>query len=699
MLEFTKRNVVVFVYSALILSTLLVFWQVRNFDFTGYDDNSYVYENQRVLNGLTCDSIIWAFTTCHTGYWHPLTWLSFMLDCQIFGAKPGLIHIVNVAFHIVNTILLFAIFNRMTGRIWPSAFVAALFALHPLHIESVAWIAERKDVLSTLFWLLTILAYIRYVDRPSTGRYVIAIILFALGLMSKPMLVTLPFVLLLLDYWPLNRICNRQSSIDIRQFLRLLLEKVPFFIIASVLGVITFLAQRSSGVMTSIGSFPLKDRIANAFLSYAKYTAKLFVPQKLAVFYPGDIIQPWQTMMSFSLLMMITILVIRFARSRRYLPVGWFWFVGTLVPVIGLIQVGGQAYADRYTYIPYIGLFMMIGWGLPDFLSKWSQRKFILGLAMIMVLVTLGILAHQQVGFWKNGITLFSRAVEVTQNNDVAHNELGNAYLRVGRCQEAIEAYKRAIKIKPDFAESHYNLGVTYLNIGNFQDALESCRQAIKIKPDYAEAYNGLGSACLHLGRYQDALESCKQAIDIKPDFAEAHYNLGVIYDKLGRWQDSIEAYKQVIKIKADFAVAYNNLGVAYLNIGSFQEALESCRQAINIKPDYVEAHNNFGNACLSLGRYQEAIETYQRVLKIKPEYAEAHYNLGVAYGNIGNYQEEIESYKRAIRIKPDFADAHYNLGVTYLTIGDKASAFEEYKLLKTLGAKQADQLYNSIHK
>jgi tetratricopeptide (TPR) repeat protein len=694
--EFFKRSVVIFIYSALILSTLLVFWQVRNFDFTGYDDNSYIYENPHVLKGITADSIIWAFTTSHTGYWHPLTWLSLMLDCQIFGAKPGPIHVVNVVFHIINTILLFAIFNRMTARIWPSAFVAAAFALHPMHVESVAWIAERKDVLSTLFFLLTLAAYINYVRRRGFFPYLLTLLLFVLGLLAKPMLVILPFVLLLLDYWPLNRFLNSKFSI-----LNSIFEKVPFFVLAAVSGVITFLAQHNVGTVAGIDILPLKYRFANVFLSYARYIGKLFVPQNLAVFYPPDIhtFKPWQVAMYILLFILITILVILFGRNRKFLPVGWFWFIGTLVPVIGLVQVGAQAYADRYTYIPYIGLFIMLAWGLPDFLSKLPQRKIILGPLMIIVLATLGILAHRQVGFWKNGLTLFSHAIEVTQNNVVAHDELGNAYLRLGRYQDAIESYKRSIKIKPDYAESHYNLGVSYLNIGRFQDALESCMRAVKIKPDYAEAYNGLGTVYLNIGRFQDALESYRQAIKIRPDYAEAHYNLGVIYDKLGRWQDSIEAYKQAIKIKADFTGAYNNLGVAYLNIGSFQQALESCRQAINIEPDYAEALNNLGNAYLGLGRYQEAIEAYQRVLKIKPDYARAYYNLGVAYGSIGRSREEIESYKRAVDIKPDFADAHYNLCITYLTIGDKASALEEYKILKSLGAKQADQLYNLIYK
>ena len=730
--------VVIFVYSALILSTLLVFWQVRHFDFVNYDDGSYVYQNPHVLNGLSKDSVVWAFTSCPLGYWQPLTWLSLMVDCQLFGAMPGRIHLVNLFLHIANTLLLFTVLKKMTGSLWSSAFVAALFAIHPMHVESVAWISERKDVLSTLFLLLTLAAYTDYTKSPTIFRYMASLVLFAFGLMAKPILVTVPFLLLLLDYWPLERTRGRRTEDGGQRKSSLgwlIIEKIPFLVLSVVSSIITFLTQKAGGIIYDTKTVPLTDRAGNAFLSYARYIGKLFVPRNLAVFYPFDAggLVFWQVAMSIVLLIVISVLVIRFGRNRKFLPVGWFWFIGTLVPVIGLVTFTGSSYADRFTYIPYIGLFIMLAWGLPDFLSKWPQRKIVLGPAMIIVLVILGIRAHQQVGFWKDSFTLFPRAIEVTQNNVVAHNNLGNAYLVLGRFQEAAESYKQAIKIKPDNAKAYNNLGVAYFSIGSYQDAAEAYKQAVKIKPDYAEAYNGLGSACLYLGRYQDALESCRQAINIKPDYAEAHYNLGVIYDKLGRWKDSIEAYKQAIKIKADYTVAYNNLGIAYLNIGSFQDALESCRQAINIKPDYAEAHNNLGNAYLSLGRYQDAAEAYKQAIKIKPDYAQAHYNLGVAYGSIGSFQEEIESYKRAIRIKPDFADAHYNLGVAcanlgryqdaiesfkhtikikpdyvdahfnlgmvYLTTGDKASALEEYKILKTLGAKQADQLYNLIQK
>jgi tetratricopeptide (TPR) repeat protein len=583
MSESMKRASIIFVYFALILSTLLVFRQVRNFDFVNYDDKDYVYENSHVLNGLTPAGVIWAFTTGYASNWHPLTWLSLMLDCQLFGSNPGRMHLVNLLLHLANTLLLLAVLKKMTGSLWPSAFVAAAFALHPMHVESVAWIAERKDVLSTLFLLLTLTAYADYVKRPSVFRYMAALVLFAMGLMAKPMLVTLPFLLLLLDYWPLDRFAapravKTATVFDRRRILyRIIIEKIPFFVLAAVSSIITFLVQRAGGAVIHINALLLKDRVVNAFLSYAKYIGKMFWPENLAAFYPFDAgsFAFWRVAMCVLLLLVISLFVIRFGRNQRYLPVGWFWFVGTLVPVIGLVQVGEQACADRYTYIPYIGLFIMIAWGLPELLSKWPQRKNALGLSMVIILTTLGIGAHQQVNYWKNSTTLFSHAIEITQNNYTAYNNLGAAYNKLGRYQEAIEAFKQTIRIKPDDAETHYNLGVACYKLGRWQDAEDAYKQSIRIKPNFADAHHALGVAYGRLGRWQEAIEPYKQAIRIKPNYAEAHYNLSVAYDSLGRYQDMAEACKQAIRIKPDYAKAHYNLGVAYVMTGDKGSALE----------------------------------------------------------------------------------------------------------------------------
>jgi tetratricopeptide (TPR) repeat protein len=637
MSESAKRSLVIFTYVVLILSTLLVFWQVCNFDFINYDDGRYVAENPHVLNGLSRDGIIWAFTTGHASNWHPLTWLSHMLDCHLFGPRPGWMHLVNVLLHLANTLLLFAVLKKMTGSLWPSAFVAAAFALHPMHVESVAWIAERKDVLSAFFLLLTLAAYVGYVKRPSVFRYLITLVLFVIGLLAKPMLVTLPLLLLLLDYWPLNRFDPQPVKTSGRQPIKpalihdgrailygRIIEKVPFLAIAAISSVITFLVQRAGGAMVDINALSLKDRVANAFLSYAKYIGKMFWPQDLAVFYPlGDNIAFWQVAMSVLLLLVISILVIRFRRERKYLSAGWFWFLGTLIPVIGLVKVGDQAYADRYTYVPYIGLFIMIAWGLPELLSKLPYRKMTLGISGMIALTALGICAHQQVSYWNNSIALFSHAIEVTQNNYIAYSNRGSAYVVLGRGTEAMDDYKQAIRIKPHYAEAYYNLGVAYGCPGRWQDAIDAHKQAIKIDPDYAEAYNNLGVAYGGLGGWQDAIDAYKQAIKIKPDYAEAYNNLGVACRSLGHGTEAIDAYKEAIRIKPDYARAYNNLALLIATDPEIKNrdtneairlASRACELANYKDPSFLDT---LAAAYASAARFSEAVDTANRAMDL----------------------------------------------------------------------------------
>jgi tetratricopeptide (TPR) repeat protein len=654
MLEFMNRYSVFLVCFALLLSTLLVFGQVRNFDFVNHDDDVYVYENPYVSGGLTSQNIRWAFTTGHASNWHPVTWLSLMLDCQLFGPNPGRMHLVNLFLHLANTLLLFAVLKKMTGSLWPSAFVAAAFALHPMHVESVAWITERKDVLSTFFLLLTLAAYAGYVKRPSVFRYTVALALFALGLMAKPMLVTLPLVLLLLDYWPLNRLAPQSLKTSGRQsrksalppdghaiLYKIIVEKIPFFALAAVSSGITFIVQRVSGAVANITALPLESRVANVFLSYSRYMGKLFWPEDLAVFYPfdADLFSFRQIAMCALLVLGISVFVIRFGRTRKYLPVGWFWFVGTLIPVIGIVQSGSQAFADRYTYIPYIGLFIMAAWGLPELCSKWPYRNTTLGVTAVLVLTALGLAAYRQTGYWNNSTALFSHANEVTKNNFLAYNNLGAAYSNLCRWQEAIEAFKQSMRFKPDYAEAHCNLGIAYGNLGRWQEATEACKQAIRFKPNYAEAYSNLGAAYSSVGRNLEAIETCMQSIQIKPDCAEAHYNLGVAYGHLGRWQEAVEAYRQAIRIKPNYSEAHNNLGNVYVHLGRWQEAVEACTQSIRIQPDCAEAHYNLGNAYANLGRWREAIEAYRQAIRFRPDYPEAQKNLDLC-------QKAIEAHK-----------------------------------------------------
>ncbi len=620
---------VYFIYLALAIATRAVYWQVHSFEFVNYDDARYVSKNEHISSGLAWKNIVWVFTKEHVGNWHPLTGLSHMLDCRLFGLKPGLHHLVNLLFHIVNTLLLFNVLRQMTGTVWQSSFVAALFALHPLHVESVAWISERKDVLSTLFWILAMAAYLRYVKTPKAGSYILTLTLFALGLMAKPMLVTLPFVLLLLDYWPLNRLQIDEAGKIKWHFLRhLIWEKIPFLILSAISSIVTFFVQKSAGTVGGLDFFPLTVRLANAVVSYAKYIGKMIWPAHLAAFYPYPL-KLWsvsQVLAAIVLLSVITILVIRLGKKYKYLPVGWFWYLGTLVPVIGLVKVGIQSMADRYTYVPLIGLFIIIAWGITDLLKHWKYRQIAFGVSSIFVILVLSICTWVQTSYWRNSRALFEHALKVTTDNYVAYSNLGTACEKLGRYDEAIEAYKQVIRIRPYDAEAYYNLGIASGALGRYQEAIDACQQAIRIKPDYAMAFCNLGAVYHQLGRYQEAIDACKQAVRIEPDLAEAHFNLGVTYSALGRDQEALEAYKQVIGIKPDDSQAYNNLGDTYDKLGRLQDAIEAYVQAIRIKPDYAAAHYGLGAAYLSAGDRNAAIEQYKILKTINPALADQLY-------------------------------------------------------------------------
>ncbi|MCE5340605.1 MAG: tetratricopeptide repeat protein [Planctomycetaceae bacterium] len=565
----TKNIIVVSIYLALIAITLAVFWQTRNFDFVTYDDGDYVYENDYVLIGLTPDNVVWAFTTGESANWHPLTWLSLMADVELFGPRPGPMHLVNLLFHIANTLLLFALIKRFTGSLWPSAFVAAAFAIHPMHVESVAWISERKDVLSCLLFLLTLTAYANYVNRPSALRYIAIIIIYILGLMAKPMLVTVPFVLMLLDYWPLDRVRWQKSD------LKLILEKIPFFAFAFASGITTFLVQQNGGAVADIEQVALGSRIANAFVSYITYIEKMFWPTNLAVFYPLQTdISFYQTAVCILLFATIFFTVLWFGRKHKYLITGWLWFVITLIPVIGIVQVGLQACADRYTYIPYIGLFIMFTFSAKEYIAQRPKLKNVAVVLAAAVLIALGTITHKQTGYWSNGITLFSQTLNVTKENYVAYNCLGVAYDRVDRLDNAINAYQQAIKINPDYCTAYYNLGITYRTLGRFEEAVAANELAIKIKPNYPQAYNNLGISLGKLGRFQEAANAYQQSIRLKPNYADAYCNFGNIYLKIGQFPQAIEFYKKALSIQPNYAKAHFVLGTIYLNTGDKNSAM-----------------------------------------------------------------------------------------------------------------------------
>lgn len=497
---------------ALSLLVSIVYWQVGGHDFITLDDDTYVYMNPPVLKGLAPESISWAFTTFHGANWHPLTWLSHMFDVELFGQNAGWHHRMNLLYHLLNTELLFLVLWRMTGGMWQSAFVAALFGVHPLHVESVAWVAERKDVLSTLFWILTMGAYLRYARRPGIGRYLLVTAAFALGLMCKPMLVTLPFVLLLLDWWPLGRLAPADSSVPpswrryVPVFFRLVWEKVPLLGISAISCGITYLAQAKGGAVLHFEHLPFGSRISNALVSYVVYLGKTVWPSSLAVFYPHPAtihgnVPAWEIAGATFLLCGLSILALREGHRRPYLTVGWLWFLGTLVPVIGVVQVGGQAMADRYTYVPLIGFFIIIAWGIPAVLSGWHFRIPALWVTGGTLVLALSVAAWSQVGYWRDSVTLFSRALAITDRNWLALNNLGIFYGDHGQYPKAIGYFQETLRIRPDFPTAWNNMGVSYAILGQYQQAIGCFQEALRIKPDYAPARKNLFKANSELGK------------------------------------------------------------------------------------------------------------------------------------------------------------------------------------------------------
>ncbi len=624
-----------------ILATLFVYWPVQEYDFIHYDDGEYVSENPKVQAGLTLQSIRWAFTNIMTGNWHPMTWLSHMLDCELFGLNPGAHHLTNLFFHLANTLLLLWVLNRMTGRFWASSFIAALFALHPLHVEPVVWLADRKDLLSTFFGLITVGMYVSYVERPRLYQYLLTLFVFALSLMSKPMVITLPFVLLLLDYWPLGRLSftpwgghplttDQNQGDDRGSFpFSLVLEKVPFFILSVVWSVLTFLAQSSAGAVNSPEILPLEIRLANAIVSYARYIGKMIWPHNLAILYPyPDTVPIWQVVLAGILLLAISVLVIRWARSRPYLAVGWLWYLGTLIPVIGLVQAGPQAMADRFTYVPFIGLFIMIAIGIPSISIEFRHQKIALALSASLLLFTFMVLARQQVRYWENSITLFEHTLAVTDKNFVIHNNLGTALAQQGKTREAMAHYAQALQIKPSYVEAHYNLGKFLAEQGKIQEAITHYTQALRMKPDFDAAHNNLGNLLARQGKIREAADHYIQALRSNPNYAQAHYNLAVLQAQQGRIQEAIASYTQALEIEPHFAEAHYNLGVILTQQGNNQEAIAHYTQAIRIKLDYPEAHNNLAQLLEREGKTHEAITHYRQALRFKPDYTRARNNL-----------------------------------------------------------------------
>ncbi len=610
------------------LVTVALYWPATHHHFVNYDDTVYVTANAHVQAGLTWENFKWAFTNPVDVNWHPLTVLSHMLDCQFFGLNPWGHHLTSVLLHAINTMLVFLWLRGLTGATWRSVFVAALFGWHPAHVESVAWVAERKDVLSTCFGLLTLIFYGRYAggagakDSKSKIYYWLTLVFFAAGLLSKPMLVTWPLVMLLLDYWPLER----WKSVG---WPRLVREKIPFLALVVAASIVTFTVQNHGGALETSEKLSVGARVGNALVSYCRYLGKLFWPAKLAVFYPHPGNWPLAGVLAAGgLLAGLSAFFWWRRRQCSFLLMGWLWFAGTLVPVIQLVQTGSHAMADRYTYIPSLGIFIMVVWGVYELTRHWPHQITGMCLAGGVALVLCAATTLRQLTYWQDSEALFRHALAVTDNNPLAHGNLGAALLDEGKNDEAIEQLQEAIRLKPDFTG----------------------------------ARNNLANALNKTGRVDEAIGLGEEAVRARPDDAVAHDDLGVSLGRKGRLDEAINEFQEAIRLKPDFAGAYNNLGNAFSNKGRMDEAITQFQEAIHLKPDYADAHNNLGTAFGRAGRMDEALIQFQEAVRLKPDFAPAHNNLGVALGRKGRLDEALIQFQEAVRLKPDFADARNNL-------------------------------------
>ncbi len=541
----------------LALLVLAAYGRVGQYTFVDLDDSEYIYENPQVRAGLTFHGAAWAFTTTHAANWHPLTWLSHMADVQMFGLEAGWHHWANVLIHALNAILLYLVLQSMSGAAWRSAFVAGLFAVHPLHVESVAWVAERKDVLSTFLWLLTMGLYTGYVRRPGAWRYLAVTLPLALGLLSKPMLVSLPFVLLLLDYWPLGRLPWGDPSdadskpVSRHSIPRLVLEKVPLLVLAAGSSIVTYAAQSSKAATASLEHFPLGARASNALVSYVCYLVKTVWPASLAVFYPhsssiGAQVPIWQPLAAAALLAVLTLVALWYGRLRPYLAVGWLWYVGTLLPVIGIVQVGSQAMADRYTYVPLVGIFIAVAWGVPDLLGGWRHRQPVLAVLGTAVILGLAVATWAQTAHWRDNRSLYTHAIAVTHKNWLAWNNLGNDHLNRGDFRRALSSFQEALRIKPDYADAWYNAGIALGRLQDYPRAIASYREALRLDPANADGWVYRGLAHQAIGQYAEAIACYESALRLKPADAIALNNLVVAHSVQGNRGKVLETYRRL---------------------------------------------------------------------------------------------------------------------------------------------------------
>ncbi len=653
----------------LALGTAAALGEVVGFDFTSFDDWLYVTENPHLRGGLSARLAAWAFASRYAANWHPLTWFSHALDVQLYGLKPAGHHLTNLLLHLANTLLLFGWLRRITASTWRSAFVAALFAWHPLHVESVAWISERKDVLSAFFWLLTLWTYCDYSRKPGLRGYALCLFFFSLGLMSKPMVVTLPFVLLLLDYWPLGRIKGGppgaldSPAADAPRnpvpWTRLVLEKTPFLLLAGLASVVTFLVQDKGGGVSTQAMIPLFSRWPNALIAYVRYLGKIFWPQGLNALYPLPPPWPaWQVAGAALVLLAITTFVITRRWRQPYLVVGWLWFLGTLVPVIGLVQVGLQSMADRYTYLPSIGIFVMVAWGGADLAARWPRsRPFALGTAALGLAVCIT-LTRFQAQSWRDGTSIWRRAIAVMPGNFVAHDYLGIELDRLGRTDEAVAEFNIGRELQPRAPLPLQMLGRIAARRGDTGQALDYYQRSLALKPDFGPAIIELAKLLLAQGKLDEADALYAGCLRLHPDWADGEYNFANLLAAQGKLSEAVGHYEASLRAEPDAADAHNNLGAVLAQLNRLPEAGAQFQLALQLRPDFPEAHDQMGGVLQRLGRLDAARDHYAEAVRLKPDFAHAHLKLGLLLAQRGEFEAASAQFRETLRLQPDTVDA-----------------------------------------
>ena len=704
----------------LALVTAAVYWPVARLGFINFDDPDYVSSNPRVQAGLTPESIKWAFTSLYASNWHPLTWLSHMLDCQIYHLKPAGHHVTSMLLHIANSLLLFGLLKRLTGAFWGSALVAALFALHPLHVESVAWVSERKDVLSTFFFMLTLATYCRYarewksegrnpntegnpnteIRRGGNGRrerttdhglrtvdcglrtadhasrithhvsrstlYALSLLFFALGLMSKPMLVTVPFVLLLLDYWPLQRFELNTQGPTLRKILRLLIEKAPFFALSAASCVVTFLVQRACGAMTSLEKGPIEVRLANALVAYVRYLGKTLWPSDLAIFYPYARfgLGSWQVIGAALLLLAATAGAVLAHKRRPYLLVGWLWFLGMLVPVIGLVQVGKQSLADRYTYLPHIGLFICVAWGGAAIFGSLKRPRLAAAAATAataLVLAGCAVITARQLSHWRDARTLFAHAAAVTSHNFVAYAVIGNELAEQGKLAEAIEQCRKSLEISPDYPEAHNTLGNVYSQQGKYDEAVLHYSAAATDRT-YADPRNGMANVLVKQGKYAEAEVQSREALQLAPMHLPAMFCLATALHNQAKLDEAADYYRRILALNPNLFTPHRNLGKIMVAQGKPDEAIAELSRALAIQPKDADTRTILGVTLLGKNRTDEAVTQFQEAARLQTTNALANYNLALIHQERKQTREAAERFRLALKAQPDWPESLNNL-------------------------------------